>query len=128
MFASLALKLNKDVKEELLQDKRIDPVEFENFYEYQEKQVQYNSRRLKNYDDSDSEGETDNMEKKCGRIEFKDTSGKVYTIEDNHKFEAYKDSFKNLLKQNRILTDFPIVSMMISYDSKRFITVTKESD
>lgn len=40
----------------------------------------------------------------------------------------YKDIFTNLLKQSSVITKWPIVTMMISYDSTRAITVTKKDD
>ena len=44
------------------------------------------------------------------------------------RFLSYKDIFTNLLKQNTVVTKFPLVTMAISYDSTRAITVTKEDD
>jgi len=36
--------------------------------------------------------------------------------------------FKDMLKQTSVITMFPILSMLITYDSTRAITVTKEDD
>lgn len=44
------------------------------------------------------------------------------------RFAYYKDIFTNLLKQASIITKYPIVTMAISFDSTRAITVTKKDD
>lgn len=36
--------------------------------------------------------------------------------------------FKDLIKQQSVVTKYPIVSMIITYDSTRAITVTKKDD
>lgn len=59
---------------------------------------------------------------------YMDTLGNKNVLKPNMRFLNYKDIFKNLLKQNTIVTKWPIVTMGISYDSTRAITVTKEDD
>ena len=59
---------------------------------------------------------------------YMDTLGNKNVLKPNMRFLNYKDIFKNLLKQNTIVTKWPIVTMAISYDSTRAITVTKEDD
>lgn len=44
------------------------------------------------------------------------------------RFAYYKDIFTNLLRQTTVITKYPIVTMAISYDSTRAITVTKKDD
>ena len=44
------------------------------------------------------------------------------------RFKSYKNIFKNLIKYKSVPTKFPIISMMITYDSSRAITVTKNSE
>ena len=36
--------------------------------------------------------------------------------------------FTNLIRQTTVITMWPIVSMIITYDSKRAVTVTKKDD
>ena len=40
----------------------------------------------------------------------------------------YANMFKDLIKQQSVVTMYPIVSMIITYDSTRAITVTKKDD
>jgi len=40
----------------------------------------------------------------------------------------YKSSFQNLLRTQPVVTMFPLVTMAISLDSTRAITVTKKDD
>lgn len=54
--------------------------------------------------------------------------GNVTTIKPNMRFSYYKDIFTDLLKQASIVTMYPIVTMAISFDSTRAITVTKKDD
>ena len=49
-------------------------------------------------------------------------------LKHNPKFKNYKEVFRNLLKTVQQDTGNPIVSMIISYDSKKAIAVTKKSD
>lgn len=72
-------------------------------------------------DDPESRNDT-------GLIKYKDTQGKETTIKPNMRFKNYRDLFCNLLKQSSIITMYPIVTMAISYDSTRAITVTKRDD
>lgn len=44
------------------------------------------------------------------------------------QFRAYREIFENLTQTVSIKTEDPIISVMISYDSSRAITVTKRSD
>ena len=46
----------------------------------------------------------------------------------NPRFKNYSEVFKNLLKQNNCPTLYPIISMIITYDSKKVIAVTKKDD
>lgn len=46
----------------------------------------------------------------------------------NPNFKNYNQAFKNLTQETRVGTMHPIVSMIITYDSRRAITVTKVSD
>lgn len=93
----------------------------------------YKSRRQKGYDDSNSEDEEyiqteGNVTIDNGSIEYKDTKGNEYTLKPNLRFLPYKNVFKDLLKQTSVVTMYPIVSMLITYDSTRALTVTKKDD
>ena len=44
------------------------------------------------------------------------------------KWKNYNETFDNLTNCNPVMTKFPIVSCMITYDSTRTILVTKEND
>jgi len=44
------------------------------------------------------------------------------------RFAYYKDIFTNLLNQSSVITKYPLVTMSISFDSTRAITVTKKDD
>ena len=46
----------------------------------------------------------------------------------NSRFKTYKNIFENLTKGQNVLTKYPIVTVMLSYDSTRGITVTKKDD
>jgi hypothetical protein len=63
-----------------------------------------------------------------GDINYTDNKGGKYSIPGNIRFDSYKGVFKNLINRNKIITMYPIVSMIITYDSTRAITVTKADD
>jgi hypothetical protein len=44
------------------------------------------------------------------------------------KFKNYSSIFDNLTKSNSVDTPYPIISMLITYDSTRVIAVTKKDD
>ena len=46
----------------------------------------------------------------------------------NPRFKNFSDVFKNLVKENNVRTKYPIISMLITYDSSRAVTVTKNTD
>lgn len=66
--------------------------------------------------------------KDTGDISYRDTRGNVTTLRPNIRFQSYKNVFKDLLKQTQVITMYPIVSMIISLDSTRAITITKKDD
>jgi hypothetical protein len=49
-------------------------------------------------------------------------------LKPNPRFKNYKNLFENLTKHKSRPTMYPIVNVMISYDSTRAITVTKKDD
>lgn len=57
-----------------------------------------------------------------------DTQGNTTVIKPNMRFMNYKDIFTNLLRQSSVVTKWPIVTMIITYDSTRAVTVTKKDD
>ena len=42
--------------------------------------------------------------------------------------KSHKQLFTGLLKQTQVITLYPIISLLITYDSTRAITVTKKND
>ena len=46
----------------------------------------------------------------------------------NMRFKNYKNVFMNLMKYKNVATAYPIITMMISYDSTRALTVTKAAE
>ena len=46
----------------------------------------------------------------------------------NKSFKSYASCFNNLVKTKNVVTKFPLVSVMITNNSKYVITVTKEDD
>ena len=49
----------------------------------------------------------------------------VTEVIENDSFKHYSQQFKDLTKQKQVLTLDPIVSVMISYNSKYAISLTK---
>ena len=66
--------------------------------------------------------------KETGDITYMDTRGNKTTLKPNIRFMSYKNVFKDLLKQTQVITMYPIVSMIITYDSTRAVTITKKDD
>ena len=87
----------------------------------------YHSRRMKNYEDNDSNGE-DNKPMDTAVIEYKDTQGRVMVLKPNPKFKPYKNVFKKLLKMTSIVTPHNVVSMIINYASTHAVAVLKKSE
>lgn len=98
---------------------------------------QYVSRRVRDYDDTDSAGEGDESDdddkaaldrQDTGVIQYVDTKGNTTTLKPNLRFLGFKNIFQDLLKQTSVVTMYPIVSMIISFDSTKAITLTKKDD
>lgn len=85
---------------------------------------------MKDYEDQGSEDSQDDTSsvKDTGDIRYCDSQGNTTTIKANMRFMYYKEIFTNLLKQSTVITKWPIVTMIISYDSTRAVTVTKKDD
>jgi len=49
-------------------------------------------------------------------------------MKPNPRFKNYSTVFSNLVKSSNVKTLWPIMSMIITYDSTKAITVTKEDD
>lgn len=92
----------------------------------------YNSRREKTYEDSDEEddvklgGKVKFDDDNDGSIVYKNNQGKIYSVPGSEKFKSYKTMFQNLVKQTELVTQHPIVSMIITFDSTRTICVTRK--
>lgn len=85
------------------------------------KKGKYESRQNITYDDDESQGS--DMEEEEEKI---DPTADYY--KPNLQFKSYASLFKNLTKEKKVPTMYPIVTCMITYDSTRAITVTKKDD
>ena len=64
------------------------------------KKRDYQSRRNKNYDDSDSQGDDDHSkEDNSGSLKYKDTAGNSIETKPNAKMVQFRHMFTNLLQQ-----------------------------
>lgn len=61
-------------------------------------------------------------------LSYLNTQGETVMNKPNPRFKNYSDVFKNLVKSSNVKTMYPIVSMIISYDSTIAMTVTKKDD
>lgn len=86
----------------------------------------YVSRKMKQFDDTDSGAEQTDQED--GSIAMKDNRGNDIKQMPNMRFKNYKNVFTNLIKYRNVATAYPIITMMISYDSTRALTVTKAAE
>jgi hypothetical protein len=59
---------------------------------------------------------------------MKDSYGNDLKQMPNMRFKNYKSVFTNLIKYKNVATAYPIITMMISYDSTRALTVTKAAE
>ena len=50
------------------------------------------------------------------------------SMKPNARFKNYKSTFDNLTKHANIKTEHAIISIMLSYDSTRAITVVKKDE
>lgn len=66
--------------------------------------------------------------KDTGDITYMDTRGNKTTLKPNIRFMSYKNVFKDLLRQTQVITMYPIVSMIITNDSTKAVTITKKDD
>ena len=57
-----------------------------------------------------------------------DTRGNMTKMKPNIRFMSYKNVFTDLMKQTNVITMYPIVSMIITYDSSRAVTITRKDD
>jgi hypothetical protein len=93
---------------------------------FEQKRV-YTSRRAKNYDDNDSNGEEDACQDNA-QITYKDTNGNSTTMKPNPKFMPFKSLFKRLIKPNGVYTPHIVISMIINYSSEFACAVLKKND
>jgi len=49
-------------------------------------------------------------------------------VKPNAAFRYFNDQFANLTQSKSVVTKWPLVSCMISYNSKLAVTVTKKDD
>ena len=63
-----------------------------------------------------------------GDVKFLNTSGQYVAMKTHPRLNNHRNLFKNLLKQTEIKLCDPVVSMVISQDSTKAISISKESD
>ena len=87
------------------------------------------SRKNTIYNNSDSEDELRYADTDAaldtGAIIYQDTLGNKTELKPHIRLKSHKKLFTGLLKQSNVVTLNPIISLIISYDSTRAITVTK---
>ena len=71
---------------------------------------------------------SEDMMKKVLTQSVRQMDNELTTFKPNPRFRNYTNIFKDLVKQNNIVTMYPIVSMIITYDSTKAVTVTKKND
>ena len=95
--------------------------------------MKYSSRRLRVYDDDQSQDEDEDANKfletkpEDKQNTYLNTKGEVIVNKPNPRFKNYRELFNNLIKTTDVVTMYPIVSVIITYDSTRAITVTKKN-
>lgn len=81
------------------------------------------------YSDDDSiDGDKRDEDVKIGETKPEMMTTEVERMKRLTKWKNYNDVFDNLTIKRNVMTKFPIVSQMITYDSTRTIVVTKEDD
>jgi hypothetical protein len=61
-------------------------------------------------------------------MNYVNSQGITVSNKPNPRFKNYSAIFKGLVKNSSVTTMYPIISMMITYDSTKAITVTKKDD
>ena len=87
-----------------------------------QKVKKWSSRQLTAYDDAESGSSAG--EEEVDLEELQDNNG----LQPNAAFKSYKELFRNLTKSKLVVTMYPIITCIITYDSTRAITVTKKDD
>jgi len=108
---------------------RVEDIDTDDYYEGGHRKKQsYISRKSKTYDDDlsgadESDAHSDHHDTMTA-AELEEEAA----VKPNPRFKNYKNLFENLTKHKSRPTMYPIVNVMISYDSTRAITVTKKDD
>ena len=90
----------------------------------------YTSRRFQNSSDEKESDESDDslMDEETAAIEWFDSKGETRSLPANDFLAKHKNLFRDVVKTESIITDNPLVTMMISFDSKRAISVQCEDE
>ena len=94
-------------------------------------EIKFTSRRMKNFDDdaSQDDEQSDYIQSEVpADLNYVNTQGDTVSNKPNPRFKNYSNVFKNLVKSTNVVTMYPIMSMIITYDSTKAITVTKKDD
>lgn len=96
---------------------------------YEENQGKYRQREFEEFSDNDSmDDEFAEENVKIGDADKSLQTSTMVREKRMSKWKNYNETFDNLTNCNKVMTKFPIVSCMITYDSSRTILVTKEDD
>ena len=96
---------------------------------YEENNAKYNQREFEEFSDDESiDGDIQQDDVRIGDIKKEQMTTEVAQSKRLSKWKNYNEIFDNLTIQKKVMTAFPIVSCMITYDSTRTIVVTKEDD
>ena len=95
------------------------------------KKIQFSSRRLRNFDDDKSQdsgvdyvlSEVSEQSKPAAKLDEGQPA-----LKPNPRFRNYSSVFRNLVKSSNVVTMYPIVSAIITYDSTKVVTVTRKND
>ena len=68
------------------------------------------------------------MDEETAAIEWFDSKGETRSLPANDFLAKHKNLFRDVVKTESIITDNPLVTMMISFDSKRAISVQCEDE
>lgn len=93
-------------------------------------QQTYRSRKEIKYDDSDSQEEDEPIvsQRSLKSPQSLSETDPNAMLKSNAQFKNYRQIFDDMLKESRIMTEFPILTCMISYDSKRTVQVQKKGE
>ena len=88
----------------------------------------YRNRASVKYEDSDSLDSEADSEDHSKPHKHDAYNIKEENIISNDRFKYFSELFSTLVKSKEVMTQYPLVEMMITYNSKLAVTITKRSD